>query len=337
VSAVYQCVACKTLGKSFTPACLACDTPNAIVKAPNGTHLPRRRSSFGRPAGSSDAPDLDILSEDSGEGVGVRNVSREPATSTPVGRVKAINHVRVSTGLVGFNRVLGKNRGAPPEGPFGAARGSRIVIAGGPGIGKSTLLVQTVRRMASQGLVIYATGEQAEGDIRLYAESFGKLSKKQRKNFRILESNSTDDLITEVEKHSPLFLIIDSLQTFTTDQVSGDGGSKPQALYMDENLLRGVCKPRGVISIIVSQVTKEGVAAGSNTNAHLADTLLFFSREDDEDEENPFRILSAPSKNRLGATGVKARFKMTERGLVGYKIKPTPKVKKKRKTRRRAT
>lgn len=322
------------------PRCPICDTYNSLVDAPKGTRAPKKP--FPLPAkgkggsGPSLGGDDDVVGDldDEDDGGGLEEPLEEPAEAIPIGEIDVEHPERVSFGMKGLNRVLGKNKRS--TGPYGAARGSCIMLKAKPGVGKTTLAMQIAKKLARRDhKVLIATGEQSASDIRIYAEGFGELGKREQKNLLVLKTQSTDDIIKEVERYAPILVIVDSVQMMRSANVEGKAASEPQCKYIHHQLVVGTCKPLGVVSLLISQVTKKGEFRGPNTLAHLADADLLLEQElDDNDAPTNKRSLMAETKNRFGEAGIEARFAMTDRGLVGLKVLDKPKAKKRGKRSR---
>jgi DNA repair protein RadA/Sms len=193
-------------------------------------------------------------------------------------------------------------------------------LDGSPGIGKSTLLIQALAKLAEEGTVLYVTGEESAADIKGRAERLKILTKKNKKNILVVETTDTDQIIDIIEEEEPIAVILDSIQMFYSDDANGQAGSEPQCKYILENLIRATCKPLGIALFVVSQVTKDGDARGPQTIAHMVDAHLKFESVDPKNRGETKRILHQ-KKNRNGDISIIRYFRMTEEGLKG--LKPT--------------
>src|SRR5690606_22531198 len=190
----------------------------------------------------------------------------------------------------------------------GFVPGSSILIGGDPGIGKSTLLLQAVAKMAMAGAACtYISGEEATQQISMRAERLG-LAKAP---VRLASANSVRDIITSVEKASPMpsLLVIDSIQTVFADNLPSAPGTVAQVRASAQELIR-LARKTGTSVILVGHVTKDGQIAGPRVLEHMVDTVLYF----EGDRGHQFRILRAV-KNRFGPTDEIGVFEMTDAGL----------------------
>lgn len=205
--------------------------------------------------------------------------------------------IRISTKLSELDRVLGN----------GLVPGQVVLLAGEPGIGKSTILLQLANALGS---VIYISGEESVSQIKLRADRL-KVSSKQ---ILLLEETNVDNAIAAIEQSisvsKPMAIIIDSIQTMVTDDLSGMAGAVGQVRESATRLTR-LAKRLHVPLILVGHATKEGTVAGPATLAHIVDTVCWF--EGDKDRE--LRILRSV-KNRFGPTDEIGIFKMVETGLI---------------------
>lgn len=201
---------------------------------------------------------------------------------------------RISTKISEFDRVLGG----------GLVDGQAVLLAGEPGIGKSTILLQLSDIL---GNVLYVAGEESASQISIRASRLGVKSKK----IQILEETNIDNVISEIESNSDLScIIVDSIQTMFTGDLTGLAGSVGQVRETAYRLLR-VTKSKGIPLIIVGHVTKEGTVAGPAVLAHIVDTVLWF----EGDKTLTLRMLRA-YKNRFGPTDEVGIFMMEDKGLV---------------------
>ena len=207
---------------------------------------------------------------------------------------------RISSGSSELDRVLGG----------GVVKGQVILIAGEPGIGKSTLLMQLANKVASQSAknkVFYASGEESALQIATRAERL----KSKNPNIVVLESTDIDAIISTLEenKKDVTLAIIDSIQTMSTSDLNGLAGSVGQVRECAFRLVN-FAKKEGIPVFIVGHITKEGTVAGPAVLAHIVDTVLWFEGE----KSLQLRLIRAV-KNRFGPTDEVGIFEMTDRGL----------------------
>ncbi|MGK0552741.1 DNA repair protein RadA [Enterococcus faecalis] len=204
---------------------------------------------------------------------------------------------RVKTELAELNRVLGG----------GVVPGSLVLIGGDPGIGKSTLLLQVSQQLAATGgKVLYVSGEESAEQIKLRAQRLGTINTE----FYLYAETDMYEISRTIEKLSPDYVIIDSIQTMTQPDITSVAGSVSQVRETTAELLK-IAKTNGIAIFIVGHVTKEGSIAGPRMLEHMVDTVLYFEGE----KQHTFRILRAV-KNRFGSTNEIGIFEMREQGLV---------------------
>ncbi|CAM3090043.1 DNA repair protein RadA [Paenibacillus sediminis] len=215
----------------------------------------------------------------------------------PIIEIDSGKEPRVQTGIKELNRVLGG----------GIVPGSLVLVGGDPGIGKSTLLLQTSHEMTQAGLkVLYISGEESIRQTKLRAERLGALSPEL---YVLCESNM--ELIEEaIESIQPDFLVIDSIQTVYQPEVTSAPGSVSQVRECTARFMR-IAKGKGIATVLVGHVTKEGAIAGPRLLEHMVDCVLYFEGE----RHQTYRLLRAV-KNRFGSTNEIGIFEMSETGLV---------------------
>ncbi|MDN6070694.1 MAG: DNA repair protein RadA [Lactococcus plantarum] len=220
----------------------------------------------------------------------------EKARPVKLGEVESLDTPRVLTDMGEFNRVLGG----------GVVPGSLILIGGDPGIGKSTILLQVSVQLAHLGRVLYVSGEESAQQIKMRAERLGDLDS----DFYLYAENNMERIRSEIEKLQPDFLVIDSIQTVMSPEITGVQGSVSQVREVTAELLQ-IAKTNNIATFIVGHVTKEGSLAGPRMLEHMVDTVLYFEGE----RQHTFRILRAV-KNRFGSTNEIGIFEMQSQGLV---------------------
>jgi len=214
-------------------------------------------------------------------------------------QIKFEKKQRLLTGFSEFDGVLGG----------GIVKGSVILLAGDPGIGKSTLLLQVALKMAggSIGPVLYVSGEESEEQIKLRADRIK--NNKEKSNFLVLSVTNTDLAIELIYKSKPSLVIIDSIQTMESENVTGLSGSVGQVRYSAFQFIK-IAKTQDIPIILVGHVTKEGMVAGPMVLSHMVDTVLFLEGE----KFTKTRILRS-LKNRFGPVDEVGIFAMEENGM----------------------
>ena len=205
--------------------------------------------------------------------------------------------VRRSTGLKEFDRALGG----------GLVPGSAVLMGGDPGIGKSTLLLQTAATIARTGQsVIYVSGEEAAGQVRMRAARLGLADA----TIQLASETSVRDILTTLGRMAPpSLLVIDSIQTMYSDTIEGAPGTVSQVRGCAFELIR-YAKEHGVALVLVGHVTKDGSIAGPRVLEHMVDVVMSFEGE----RSHQYRILRA-LKNRFGAVDEIGVFSMVSEGL----------------------
>ncbi|MGH7233234.1 MAG: DNA repair protein RadA [Nitrospiraceae bacterium] len=216
--------------------------------------------------------------------------------ATPIGDIEAVGESRRRTGIQEFDRVLGG----------GVIPGSVVLIGGDPGIGKTTLLLQTLPRFVSDGeIVLYVSGEESPRQIKMRGQRLGACDAA----LYILAETSLEEILKTVQDLQPSALVVDSIQTVYTDQITSAPGSISQVQEVAGQLM-GLAKRSGVPVFIIGHVTKEGAIAGPRLLEHIVDTVLYF----EGDKGHSYRILRAV-KNRFGSTNEIGMFEMKDTGL----------------------
>ena len=214
--------------------------------------------------------------------------------------VKAIEAVRLSTGIDEFDRVLGG----------GATKRSAILLGGEPGIGKSTLLLQTAASAAANlknqtGKILYVSGEESAAQIKDRAQRLGV----DCNGIQVLCTSRLEDTLDALDALNPVFVVIDSIQTIYSAEAGLIPGTVNQLKYCANELVAWV-KERDAVLIMTAHVTKEGTIAGPKALEHMVDTVISFERNTDD-----IRFLHA-QKNRFGSVDELGIFTMTEKGLI---------------------
>jgi len=225
---------------------------------------------------------------------------RQKSTSSRVKPVRfkdisGTDYLRARTGIAELDRVLGG----------GIVKGSVVLIAGEPGIGKSTLLMQISDILSKGGRVLYISGEESENQLKYRAERLGV----DGEELYVLTETDIDAVLDECNEMKPDFVIVDSIQTVSSDLSSSSPGSVTQIKECTMQLI-SFAKSTGSSVLIVGHVNKEGGIAGPKVLEHMVDAVLTF----EGDREQIYRIIRA-SKNRYGSTNEIGVFEMTGEGL----------------------
>ena len=227
-----------------------------------------------------------------------RRVTSDSAKPSVLRTVGTQNYERIDTGIGELNRVLGG----------GVVKGSLTLISGEPGIGKSTIIIQTAANLASRGLkVLYVSGEESEEQIKLRAD---RVCDVIPESLFVLAETNIENVEVVCENIKPDFLIVDSIQTMYSNQLDSAPGSISQVRQVGSQLMR-LGKTGNIPIFIVAHVTKSGELAGPKTVEHLVDCVLNFTGERDRE----LRILRS-YKNRFGTTSEIGAFMMEGNGLI---------------------
>ncbi|HEU5155485.1 MAG TPA: DNA repair protein RadA [Streptosporangiaceae bacterium] len=228
-----------------------------------------------------------------------RVVAAGPVTTParPIGAVDVQSARCRPTGLDELDRVLGG----------GLVPGAVVLLAGEPGIGKSTLLLEVAALCADRAAALYVTGEESAEQVRLRADRVGAVTD------RLYLAAETDlaALLGQVDAVRPEMLVVDSIQTIGTVEADGAPGGVTQIREVTANLIR-VAKERGITVVLVGHVTKDGAIAGPRLLEHLVDVVLYF----EGDRHSRLRMIRAV-KNRYGPTDELGCFDLSEMGIVG--------------------
>ena len=231
------------------------------------------------------------ISSQSIRGLGLQKEDLKPKK---LSEVKFEVKNRIETGFSEMDGVLGG----------GIVKGSVILLAGDPGIGKSTILLQMA--MKTKGVSLYISGEESEQQIKMRAK---RLIHSDKDNLLLISLSNSDAALEVIEKTKPTLVIIDSIQTMESENLSGLSGSVGQVRYATAEFVK-VAKRLNIPIIIVGHVTKEGMVAGPMILSHMVDTVLFLEGE----KFTRFRILRS-LKNRFGPIDEVGVFLMEAEGL----------------------
>jgi DNA repair protein RadA/Sms len=266
----FVCQSCGAVTSKWGGKCESCNEWNTIVEETPSESAPK------------------------GLGNGKRGKSLELVSLQGQSNNKMPRHI---SGMAEFDRVTGG----------GMVPGSAILIGGDPGIGKSTLLLQVVCKLASAGKTcLYVSGEEAVDQVRLRAQRLGL----EKAPVALASATSVRDIVASMESDPMDLIVIDSIQTMYVDTVESAPGTVTQVRTCTQELIR-VAKKRNIAILFVGHVTKEGQIAGPRVLEHMVDAVLYF----EGDRGHQFRILRTV-KNRFGPTDEIGVFEMANEGLV---------------------
>lgn len=230
--------------------------------------------------------------------VGARTIAGRITTpAQPIGAVGADVAQSRSTGVAEFDRALGG----------GLVQGAVILLAGEPGIGKSTLLLEVSAQWArTAGRALYVSGEESAAQVRLRAERTGGLAD----DLYLAAETDLSAVLTHIDDVKPSLLILDSVQTVSSQAVDGVAGGVTQVREVAAALIRAA-KERDIATIVVGHVTKDGGIAGPRVLEHLVDVVLQF----EGDRHSQLRMIRAV-KNRYGPADEVGCFDLTDSGII---------------------
>lgn len=273
VKSVYVCNECGAQSPKWAGQCGACGAWNALTETL--LEAPTARGRRG-------------------------NVSGQSAAVQSLESIRPEGVARIGTGIAELDRVLGG----------GLVPGSVVLIGGDPGIGKSTLLTQTMAEIGRNSRVLYVSGEESADQIALRAQRLGVVGASESgQRLRLLTENRVEDVIASAHAEKPHVIVLDSIQTVYTDALQSAPGSVAQVRESAAQLVR-YAKSTGTALFLVGHVTKEGTLAGPRVLEHMVDAVLYF----EGDTGSQFRIVRA-IKNRFGAVNEIGVFVMTDGGL----------------------
>ena len=272
-SPVYRCAECGWRTTKWSGRCGGCQAWGTVEETAAPAPARARLGSAARAAAVTSAPAIPITEVDS-----------HAASIRP-------------TGLEELDRVLGG----------GLVPGSVVLLAGEPGVGKSTLLLEAGALISESGSVLYVTGEESAAQVRLRADRIGAVGP----GLYLAAETELSALLAHVEAVRPQLLIVDSVQTITAPEVEGTPGGVTQIREVTSALM-AVAKQQSLTTVLVGHVTKDGSIAGPRALEHLVDVVLNFEGE----RHQQLRMIRA-LKNRFGPTDEVGCFELGEYGLIG--------------------
>lgn len=269
----FKCSNCGKIEYKYTGRCTVCSEWNTFVEQ---TILPEKKETLSSTTRSS------FLGERSPSIVRLQDIDSS-------------EEERTTTGFQEFDRVLGG----------GIVPGEMILITGDPGIGKSTLLIQTANNIAKRGTVLYVSGEESQKQLKLRANRLGFTTN----DILVLSDIYMDNVLALIREVNPALVIIDSINTMIDPQSTGVAGGTSQIKSCTQ-LFMDLAKTSNIPMMIVGHVTKDGDLAGPKNLEHMVDCVVYF----EGDKQNQIRILRTV-KNRFGATDEVGIFEMLTEGL----------------------
>ena len=228
-----------------------------------------------------------------------KDKKKERSEPISLNQVEKRATIRIKTGIEELDRVLGG----------GFVEGSLTLLGGEPGIGKSTLILQICDKIQLDGKILYVSGEESAEQIKLRADRLGI----KKENLLFLAETDIDNVEYGIEKCNPKFVIIDSVQTMYSEEITSAPGSVSQVREITARIMK-MCKKANITTIIIGHVTKDGNIAGPRVLEHMVDTVLYIEGE----RYFSYRILRGV-KNRFGSTNEIGMFEMKNEGLVEIK------------------
>jgi DNA repair protein RadA/Sms len=283
---IYRCSACGHEELKWLGRCPECGEWNTLIETAVNSAL---HTGPGRQAGSRSIPQ-----------------------SIPLSSVDPQEGSRISSGIPELDRVLGG----------GIMKRSAILVGGEPGIGKSTLLLQAAAAAETKGRILYISGEESAGQVRMRADRLGITANGGKPvgngagngdRIEIVCSGKLEEIETILEAVKPVLIMVDSAQTLFTAEAGMVPGTVNQMKYCSFELISWV-KEHDAALFLVAHVTKEGIISGPKTLEHMVDTVLYFDGATSAATDGDCRFLRA-SKNRFGSSEEIGIFTMGERGL----------------------
>ena len=225
-----------------------------------------------------------------------KTVVKKTVTPVSLKSIEKIKISRISSGFDELDRVLGG----------GFVNGSLTLLGGEPGIGKSTLILQICEKFKTDGKVLYVSGEESAEQIKIRADRLGINSE----NIMFLGETDINAIEQTIEDMDPKLVIIDSIQTMYSDDITSAPGSVSQVREITSRIMK-MCKMKGITTVIIGHVTKDGTIAGPRVLEHMVDAVLYIEGE----RYFSYRIVRGV-KNRFGSTNEIGMFEMRNEGML---------------------
>ena len=274
---VFVCTECGFDSPKWSGKCPSCGMWNTMVEKTIRADKPSATTSLRKSAS------------------GLKDGTPQPET---LNTIETTEEPRIDMRDAELNRVLGG----------GLVPGSIVLLGGEPGIGKSTLILQTVMQLQGQK-VLYVSGEESARQIKMRADRLVQDSKSKNNDLMVLCETSLENIYAQIKEVHPTIVVIDSIQTISSEYVESSAGSLTQVRECAASLLK-FAKESGTPVLLIGHITKDGTIAGPKILEHIVDAVLQF----EGDQHYLYRILR-PIKNRFGSTSELGIYEMRENGL----------------------
>ncbi len=274
---VFVCTECGFDSPKWSGKCPSCGMWNTMVEKTIRADKPSATTSLRKSAS------------------GLKEDAPQPET---LDRIETTEEPRIDMVDSELNRVLGG----------GLVQGSIVLLGGEPGIGKSTLILQTVMQLQGQK-VLYVSGEESARQIKMRADRLAQDAQSKNNDLMVLCETSLENIYAQIKEVHPTIVVIDSIQTISSEYVESSAGSLTQVRECAASLLK-FAKESGTPVLLIGHITKDGTIAGPKILEHIVDAVLQF----EGDQHYLYRILR-PIKNRFGSTSELGIYEMRENGL----------------------
>lgn len=274
---VFVCTECGFDSPKWSGKCPSCGMWNTMVEKTIRADKPSATTSLRKSAS------------------GLKDGTPQPET---LNTIETTEEPRIDMRDAELNRVLGG----------GLVPGSIVLLGGEPGIGKSTLILQTVMQLQGQK-VLYVSGEESARQIKMRADRLAQDAKSKNNDLMVLCETSLENIYAQIKEVHPTIVVIDSIQTISSEYVESSAGSLTQVRECAASLLK-FAKESGTPVLLIGHITKDGTIAGPKILEHIVDAVLQF----EGDQHYLYRILR-PIKNRFGSTSELGIYEMRENGL----------------------
>ena len=274
---VFVCTECGFDSPKWSGKCPSCGMWNTMVEKTVRADKPSATTSLRKSAS------------------GLKDGTPQPET---LDRIETTEEPRIDMVDSELNRVLGG----------GLVQGSIVLLGGEPGIGKSTLILQTVMQLQGQK-VLYVSGEESARQIKMRADRLAQDAQSRNNDLMVLCETSLENIYAQIKEVHPTIVVIDSIQTISSEYVESSAGSLTQVRECAASLLK-FAKESGTPVLLIGHITKDGTIAGPKILEHIVDAVLQF----EGDQHYLYRILR-PIKNRFGSTSELGIYEMRENGL----------------------